>query len=142
MRPALLALADALADCPSPEAPDDPFADVYKDKQTPASGENADAPAAEPASPEAAPSEAAPRLVAVNRQATVRDPQDTFLHLRASASTRAEAVTRLISGSTVEVQACIPPQNGSRSRWCEVDASTVSDGALSGWIAESRLRYN
>ena len=120
---------------------------MYKGKQTPASGENADAPAAEPASPEAAapeatPPEAASRLVAVNRQATVRDPQDTFLHLRASASTRAEAVTRLISGSTVEVQACIPPQNGSRSRWCEVDAFTVSDGALSGWIAESRLRYN
>lgn len=221
MRLALLALAVALAGCPSPDAPetDSPFSDVYKSKQQ-ASGGDATPEAVDPedAAPETA---AAPRLVEVDQQATVRDPQDTFLHLRAgpssqtaslermpngasvrvnscrsgtvgrrwcavtfeglegwafetglvlnarpaspreeaaprtatindpdgwtnlraSASTRAEVITRLISGSRVEVIACIPPQNGSRSRWCEVEAFTVSEGTLSGWIAESRLRY-
>ena len=219
MRFVLLALATALVGCPSPDAPapGNEFSGVYKGKQqTPASGETT---ATTAPTPEGT---AAPQLVAVNRQATIRDPQDTFLHLRegpssrtaslaqmpngssvrigscqegtvgrrwcqvafgaqegwafesgldlverpasprevaapriatvddpdgwtnlrSSASTQAAVVTRLISGARVQVTACIPPQNGSRSRWCEVEAFTVSDGTLSGWIAESRLRYN
>lgn len=88
-----------------------------------------------------APRPASPREEASPREATISDP-DGWTNLRAEASTRATVVTRLLNGSTVEVQACIPAQNGSRSRWCEVDAFTVTDGALRGWIAESRLRYN
>lgn len=83
----------------------------------------------------------APAPEADARTATVTDP-DGWTNLRSEPSTSAAVTTRLLAGASVTVRACIPPQGGSRSRWCEVDAFTVTDGDLRGWIAESRLRYD
>ncbi|MEM6327290.1 MAG: SH3 domain-containing protein [Bacteroidota bacterium] len=72
-----------------------------------------------------------------SRRAVVSDP-DGWTNLRERPSTEAAIVSRLDNGTALTVGACQAPGAGSRSRWCPV---TVAEGTLSGWIAESRLRY-
>lgn len=136
MRLVPLLLAVALLGCPSnstPSAPSDAvtFSDATKGKPSVASRADDEEPA--PASSSQT-TDQTPTLVSVGRDATVRDPRDGFLYLRAGAGTEASVLAQMPNGSAVRVQECERGTEGRR--WC-----LVSFEGRSGWAHESGLDY-
>jgi uncharacterized protein YraI len=84
--------------------------------------------------------EAPTARAAFTSRATVQDP-DGWSNLRHGPGTEFGVVTRLVSGTPVEVVGpCLAPES-STSKWCTVTATTVSEGSVRGHIAHSRLRF-
>lgn len=131
-----LLLFAVLVGCPAPEdgppgatetgSAASPFATTYKGKA--AEGAQRDTEDAESEETEA------PTLVAVDRQATVRDTRDGFLYLREGPSSQTAALAQMPNGSSVGIGSCQPGAEGSR--WCQ----TAFDGR-DGWAHESGLDY-
>ena len=90
----------------------------------------------------AAPEAPAPEAPAPSTRPATAEDADGWTNLRTGPGTNFAVVTRILSGSPVEVQGACRVPEGGRSRWCQVKGFTVTEGDVRGWIAQSRLRFN